>query len=336
MNSLATLLHPFESGLIPLPEAGARGIVFNAQPGMRRPDGFRAELFLVQGFRPSFLPLERSGHDIAPEAHGDGYDLAMVVAGRHRRQNELWVAQALSCTRPGGTILVAGGKTDGIASLKKRVGGLLALADSASKHHGVVFWLERPADAEQAVEALAAAPELAEGRFATAPGGFSAGKVDAGSRLLADSLPGDLAGKVADFCAGWGYLSVRLAGERQGVASVDLYEADFSSLQAARANMARLVPGVAAGFHWRDLAAEPVDGRYDAIVMNPPFHQGRAAEPDIGLAMLRAAHAALKSRGRLFVVANRGLPYEAELKRLFAEVAEIARDATFRVFSARR
>ena len=36
---------------------------------------------------------------------------------------------------------------------------------------------------------------------------FSHGRIDPGSRLLAEALPADLSGKVADFCAGWGYLS---------------------------------------------------------------------------------------------------------------------------------
>ena len=31
-------------------------------------------------------------------------------------------------------------------------------------------------------------------------------RIDAGSKLLADNLPADLRGNVADFCAGWGYL----------------------------------------------------------------------------------------------------------------------------------
>lgn len=335
MSTIQTLYHPFEADLLPMPAAGARGIVFNAQPGMRRPAAFLPELFLVQGFRPAFRPLEQSGHDIAREPRGEGYDLAFVVAGRHRRQNEAWIAQALERTRPGGTVLVAGGKTDGIASLKKRVGTHLPLAGSASKYHGVVFWIERPDDISAVVETLAPAAPLAGGRYRTASGGFSAEGVDAGSRLLADNLPGDIKGRVADFCAGWGYLSVRLA-ERPGVASVDLYEADHASLEAAKDNMARLAPDMAAGFHWIDLAAEPVAARYDAVVMNPPFHQGRAADPDIGLAMLRAAHGALKTGGRLFLVANRGLPYEAELKRSFRTSGEIVRDGAFKVLWAAR
>ena len=336
MTALQTLLHPFETGMLPPLAAGMRGLVFNAQPGMRRPEGFDAELFLVQGFRPLYLALERSGHAVAPEPQGDGYEIASVIAGRHRRQNELWIAQALARTSPGGVVLVAGDKTDGIASLRKRVGDLLPIAGSASKFHGAVFWLERPEDGqfiERAIAALTSSIALVDGRYFTAVGGFSSQRVDPGSRLLADSLPQDVGGAVADFCAGWGYLSARVAG-RPDVASLDLYEADFASLQAARKNLTGPRPFV--GFHWHDLAAEPVLARYDAIVMNPPFHQGRAAEPDLGTRMVAAAKPALRSGGRLFLVANRALPYERALADGFRTHGEIVRDAAFKVLWAVR
>jgi 16S rRNA (guanine1207-N2)-methyltransferase len=334
MTALQTLFHPFEAGLVPLPSSGTRGIVLNAQPGMRWPEGVGA--MLVQGFRPLFLPLQRSGHEVAPEPKGEGYDLAMVIAGRHRRQNEIWVAEALACTRPGGTILIGGGKTEGAASLRKRMGELLPLAGSASKYHGVAFWLERPEQdaALGAIDALTPQSRLVAGRFHTAPGGFSADGVEVGSRLLADNLPPDLSGHVADFCAGWGYLSVRMAEGLPGVTSIALYEADFASLEAAQRNLAAASPEMT--FHWHDLAAEPVAARYDAIVMNPPFHQGRAAEPDLGLRMIAAAKAALKPGGRLFLVANRELPYEKMLADGFRTHGEVVRDAGYKVLWAAR
>src|SRR5262249_39629940 len=93
---------------------------------------------------------------------------------------------------------------------------------------------------------------------------------------------------------------------------------------------------VAMQFFWRDLLAEPVETRYDAIVMNPPFHQGRAAEPEIGQKLIAVAAKALKSRGALFLVANKGLPYENAIASPFAEYGQIAGDGAFKVFAARR
>lgn len=334
-----TLFHPFEAGLVDMPGRDARALFLNAAPGFRRPEGFAAEIAAVQDFRPAFLALQRAGVAVEPEAQGGDYDLALVLAGRHRGQNELWVAEALERMRPDGLVVVAGGKTDGAASLARRLAGLGTVEARASKHHGVVFWLRRDGDADRTAAALRAAnPALAlEGGFRTLPGLFSHERADAGSRFLLESLPAGLKGAAAaDFGAGWGYLAAGLAQRAPHVTAIDLYEAGFTACEAAKANMAALAPQVAARVFWHDLLAEPVERRHDLIVMNPPFHQGRAAEPAIGEGMMRAASKALKPGGRLFLVANRPLPYESVLQQAFARHGETGRNERFKVLWAIR
>lgn len=331
-NALATLFHPFDTGDIRAPGKDARALFFGAQPGFRVPSDFGAQIVAVQGFRPAFLALKAQGLDVSPEPEGQDFDLALVLAGRHRGQNESWIAQAWSRLKPNGLIVVAGTKDDGIDSLRKRVGASLEIDGALSKYHGVVFWLRK--DRQATMPFAVETESVVGGRFVTAPGMFSSGKIDQGSKLLVDNLPENLKGDAADFCAGWGYLSVELLDRCPGVASVELYEADYASLEAAHRNLAQA--RVPAGFNWLDLAAEPVGRRFDVIVMNPPFHHSRAAEPDLGKKMIDAAAKALKPGGQLFVVANRGLPYEAEIKRVLREPRELARDSSFKVLWARR
>lgn len=331
-----TLFHPFDAGDLPLPGAGARAVLLGAEPDLRLPDGFQADLSLVQGFRPSFRALQASGRHVAPRADGTDYDMGLVLCGRHRGQNELRVAEAIDRVAAGGLIVVAGSKDEGIGSLRKRIAGLVELGGQSPKYHGLAFWFRRPQQATGIVSALrlANAASAVEGRFQTAPGMFSHDRVDTGSRLLAATLPADLSGAVADFCAGWGYLAAEVAGRFPLVEALDLYEADFESLEASRRNLADARLNVR--FFWQDLQAEPVADRYDAIVMNPPFHRGRAAEPGIGQQLIRVAAKALKKSGRLVLVANRPLPYEETLQAEFAEWRELARDAGFKVLAARR
>ncbi|AEH84512.1 class I SAM-dependent methyltransferase [Mesorhizobium opportunistum] len=334
-EALKTLFHPFEVEALPLPRKDERMLFLGAEPGLRLPQGFEAALHVVQGFRPHFRALQAAKFTVTPQPEGDGFDAALVLAGRHRGQNELRIAEALERVVPGGLIVVAGGKDDGIASLRKRIDELVPLDGHMPKYHGVAFWLRRPADPAAAQELRAANPVLlVEGRFHTAPGMFSFDRIDAGSKLLVDNLPGDLRGNIADFCAGWGYVAAEVASRSPGITALDLYEADFAALEAAKRNLgaAALVPG----FFWLDLLAEPVERRYDAVVMNPPFHRARAAEPEIGAGMIHAAGKALKPGGRLFMVANRQLPYEPVLKAAFSSHAELARDGMFKVLSARR
>jgi len=334
-RSLATLFHPFESGTLVVPEAG-RVLFLGAEPGFRLPEGFGADLQLVQGFRPHCRALEAAGHKVTPELEGTGFDGALVLAGRHRGQNEGWIAQAMERVVPGGLIIVAGSTDDGIASLRKRIGKLVELGGHLPKYHGVVLWFQRPADASEAVRTLQPLPGSVDGRFATSPGMFSHDRVDAGSRLLADCLPEKAKGAAADFGAGWGYLAAQLAERTKGLTSIDLYEADHASLEAARQTLATLAPPPAFGFFWHDLAGETVERKYDLIVMNPPFHQGRAADPGIGQAMIKTASAALKPGGHLLLVSNRGLPYDEALKTGFKEVEELRNEGGFRVLAVRR
>ncbi len=334
-DSFKTLFHPFETGLLPIPRKDVRVLFLGATPGFRLPEGFTGEIHLAQGFRPHYCAHEAAGFTVAPRPEGEDYDAALVLAGRHRGQNELRVAEALRRVVPGGLVVVAGSKDDGIASLRKRLGQLVEIEGSEPKYHGIAFWLDNPEDAA-AAEALAAAnpPMLVEGRFRTAPGMFSFDRVDAGSKLLAAHLPADLRGRVADFCAGWGFLSAEAAARFPAISTLDLYEAEFDALEAARENVRP--NGLQPGFFWLDLLREDVGRRYDAILMNPPFHQGRAAEPEIGAGMIRAAAKALKPGGRLVMVANRQLPYEPVLAAAFARHEMIARDGAFKVLSARR
>lgn len=334
---LKTLFHPFEAEAVPLPGKGDRALFLGAEPGFRSPEGFEASLHLVQGFRPHFRALQASGLIVTAQAEGGGFDMALVLAGRHRGLNELRLAEALERVAPGGLIVIAGGKDDGIASLRKRVGELVPLEGHLPKYHGIAFWFRRPADPAATQNLRAANPALlVEGRFRTAPGMFSFDRIDTGSRLLVENLPNDLRGSVADFCAGWGYVAAEIAARAPGISALDLYEADFASLEAAKLNLAAVGQSITREFFWTDLLKEPVEKRYDAIAMNPPFHRSRAAEPEIGAGMIRAAAKALKPGGRLFMVANRQLPYEPVLSAAFSSHAELARDGMFKVLVARR
>jgi 16S rRNA (guanine1207-N2)-methyltransferase len=336
-DNFKTLFHPFETGDLPVPPKGKRVLFVGAESGLRLPEGFAADLTLVQPFRPSFRVLEAMGFEISPQAEGAEYDAAFILCGRHRRRNEAWIADALARVKAGGLILLAGSRVNGIDSLRRKVAAMLPLAGSLAKYHGTAFWFPRPDNAAGVATMLTLA-ELppVDGRFRTAPGMFSPDHVDPGSRLLAANLPRDVSGEVADFGAGWGYLAAELLSRPDAVSRIDLYEADFEALDAARENLAAIRNGVQIGFFWSDLLSEPVERRYDFIVMNPPFHTGRAAEPAIGQGMVLAAARALKPGGRLHLVANRQLPYEQVLAKEFRQAGETVRDAHYKVLWAVR
>jgi 16S rRNA (guanine1207-N2)-methyltransferase len=335
-GAVKILFLPFETGAVPFPATGENWAFLNATaPEAPLPEALKSALACEQGTRPEFLRLEKAGFVVKPELeaearHSQG---CLVIAGKHRGENQQMIARAARLVAPGHPVIVAGDKNLGIASLRKWVADHTGISGSLAKHHATVFWFEAPAG-----DIFTAAPRdagLLDGRFETAPGMFSPGKVDPGSVLLAGHFDKRITGAVADFGCGWGYLSAQVFA-RGHPESLALYEAHYPSLQAARRNLASVCGDVPVTAHWYDIVLEPVARRFDWIVMNPPFHSGRSAEPDIGKAFIAAASRALKPGGRLLMVANRKLPYEQALIQGFRRVLPLEDSGGFKVFEAVR
>jgi 16S rRNA (guanine1207-N2)-methyltransferase len=335
-DAVKTLFHPFVAGMIEAPVQGERVLFLGAESGFTLPDGFEAEIAAFQGLRPLFRQLQAAGVNVAAEITGEDYDAALILCGKHRGQNENRVVEALERVKPAGRIVIAGSKEDGIASMRKALSKLGIETESTPKYHGIALWFNRPEDVTSATSKLRHDVVTVENRFTAMPGMFSHDRVDAGSELLASRLPTDFDGNAADFGAGWGYLSIMLAEKAPRTARIDLFEADWQALEFAKTNLLENCPRLTTRFFWQDLALEPPKEKYDLIIMNPPFHEGHAAEPSLGQAMIKTAAGALRSGGKLLLVANRGLPYETILSAEFRTSGEVCRNARFKVLSAQK
>ena len=324
-----TLLLPFERGMIPPPSGDKKWLVLNAGPLPSNAEEFKAGLMCEQGFRPDFLALEQAGYDCVPQVDvSANFAGAMVLAGRVRQVNEANIARAWNAVESGGIVLVAGDKTSGIQSLRKWAGKHAIVHESLSKHHAVVFWLKREG-ADSAVPDLA---RVVDG-YQLAAGMFSADGPDPASRLLVEQFGPHIRGCVADFGAGWGYLSAEMLKRTNDVGSLALYEADHGSLEAAKQNLAAC-DTVSLSFYWSDVPTEFSSAEFNWVIMNPPFHTGRAADPNLGKRFIEKAANALMPGGRLLMVANRQLPYEETLNRLFRRVELKAEQSGFKVIEA--
>ncbi len=329
-GAIKTLFLPFATGDVETGGEAARWLFLNASLPPQDSEIATSQITAVQGMRPDFKALQTAGFTVTPQIPEGKFYGALILVSRHRGFTRALLNHALGYVTPGGMIVFAGSKNDGIASFAKEVGAQFELLGTVSKHHAKAYWFQDIGNARFDETT----PALIDGRFEAAPGMFSSDHVDPGSAFLMEQLPRDMKGRIADFCAGWGYLSAEVAAACSAVKSIALYEADHASLEAAKANMARLAPDMAATFNWQDLIAEKASGDYDTIIMNPPFHLGRAADPAIGNAIIRNAHNALHKGGKLYLVANRNLPYEATLTAGFYKSGELARNAYYKVLWA--
>ena len=319
----ARLEMALNGGLFPVPAEG-RVAVVRPRAGDDLAGLPKDRVEVVTGFRPDFDWFAGRGYRVVAAAEGE-YAAAVVCVPRSRAQARALIGQAAGMVAPGGPVAVDGQKTDGVDAVLKEVRGRVALSEALSKAHGMIAVF--PAG-PGLVDWADVVPAELEG-FRTVAGVFSADGVDRGSALLAAALPSEMKGKVADFGAGWGYLA-RAVLSRAGVKECHLVEAEADALNCARVN----VTDARAEFHWADATTFRLPKLMEHVVMNPPFHQGRDADPALGLAFIAAAARGLAPDGTLWLVANRHLPYDRALGSLFREVQEIGGDAAFRVTRA--
>ncbi|MEI4232790.1 class I SAM-dependent methyltransferase [Roseovarius sp. D22-M7] len=310
------------TGTVHLPEEG-RVAVLAPKIGSDLSPLDADRVHILTPFKPNFEHFRARGYHcaVAPEGR---YGAAIVHVPRAKPLARALIAQATRVSD--GVVIVDGEKTDGVESLLKECRRREAAEAPLSKAHGKIFTLVPGSDFSDWI------PQDAEieGGFITKAGVFSADGIDPGSRWLADCLPAALGAHVIDLGAGWGYLGARIV-ERGDVTRLDLVEAHHDALDCARHN----VHDPRAAFHWADVTSWQPETRADAVVMNPPFHTGRTADPDLGRAFIATAARALKPSGTLWMVANRHLLYEATLTQRFKHVDEIAGDTRFKILRAR-
>ncbi len=333
LDTLCHAIGPDDFGL-----AAGRGLFLFARPH----DGL-ADWHDLAGWQPWRQHADAWENDGRPRVeHPEGkWPLVLALPGKSRDETLATFATAHDLLEPGGMLVAAMANDCGAARFERELASAAGLVESIQKNKCRAFLARR--DREWDHEKLAVWRELAKPTaipgtpFSTIPGIFSAGRVDAGSALLAAHLPPSLHGRIADLGAGWGFLSHAILAKCPRVSALDLFEADARALAMARNHLQDKGAPCSLGFHWHDVTTGiPGPGGYDAVVMNPPFHEGKRTDVSLGDAFLATAAQALRPGGTLAMVANRQLPYEAVLAKLGMPPLVVMQDATFKILTARR
>ena len=322
---------------LPAPGPGAPVLFLRAQAHAAWPPASHPGWCLVQPSKPLFDALRRRGWSAQPACPvATRFARSVVLAPRQRAWARALLAQAVQATDLGGIVLAAAHNDEGARSLQADLAALCGAPQVLVKHHARACWT-RPLDASSIDRAILGQwlaldePVVNEAGWTSRPGLFAWDRIDPGSALLADLLPADLHGDVADLGAGWGYLACRALERCPGIRHLDLYEAEWRAQEPARRNLARAAATVEV--HWHDVLSG-LPRRYDAIVCNPPFHRQRQGEPELGQGFIRVAAASLQAHGTLWIVANRHLPYESTLDAHFEQVTLLCEAQGYKAFMA--
>ncbi|QAU23416.1 class I SAM-dependent methyltransferase [Dyella sp. M7H15-1] len=338
---LDALFLPFTDSPLRLPADG-NVLFLRARDGYRLREVARPGWLCEQSFKPFADALTHSGFTVGEAALDARFKVVMVLPPRQREEARALFARAAWHADGGGVVLVCVPNAEGAKSAQSDLEALLGTVNHLSKHKCRVFWgqsqlASRDASLLETWRALDQPKTNAAG-YLSRPGLFAWDRVDAASELLAMHLPDDLQGQVADFGAGYGYLAAQIIARCPHITALDLYEAEARALEPARLNAERAIREsgreLAFAVHWHDVTVG-IGRRYDVIVSNPPFHQGRTDLPELGRAFIARAANALVPQGRLWLVANRHLPYESTLAAHFEQVRNVVMQKGFKVIEAR-
>jgi 16S rRNA (guanine1207-N2)-methyltransferase len=251
--------------------------------------------------------------------------------------------------REGGRCVLAGGTTEGIKPAVRLLEALFGQVHTLAVGGGHrVVEARRGAvvtiDAVQSLIAPYHAPDafredtyVVAGRATrvfTRPGVFSWDHLDEASALLADVMTVPVEGAVLDLGCGAGVLAAAVAARAPNV-HITLVDADCEAVRCAERTM------IASGHgHWRAVASDVTSAvaneQFDLVVSNPPFHTGKSTDLALPRRFIAESYAVLRPGGRLQLVANRTLPYEAELERVFGNRRTVHDGARFKVLEAVR
>ena len=189
------------------------------------------------------------------------------------------------------------------------------------------YYTEIPSSAhdERRVALRALGNELT---FITDAGVFSRDGLDRGTEVLLDALPA-LSGRVLDLGCGWGAVGVAL-GKRWPGLEIVMTDINSRAVGLARRNLTE--NGVKATVVQGDGFAA-VEGKFDAIVTNPPIRAGKA----VIYGLFAQARDHLKPDGALYVVIRKqqGAPSALKyLKEIYARAETVGRGSGFHVLRA--
>ncbi|MBX3065055.1 MAG: methyltransferase [Anaerolineae bacterium] len=259
-------------------------------------------------------------------------DVVLLIAPKGRDYARALLWSAYQSLRAGGKLYLAGANDGGVKSLfadaemlfgrcvtlttkqRHRIG--VAVRKEASKDYPAAWG----ADPTQMISTEIKTPRGTV-QIASMPGVFSWEHLDEGTRLLLESVQVAAGSTVLDVACGTGIIGVTLAQVADRVLMTDdNLLAVRCAEESVRLNGLSHVQVQAADVY------EGVDGKFDLICSNPPFHQHFEVSTNVAQRIIREAGGLLNPGGRLCIVANAFLAYERVMAECFSSMQIIARN----------
>lgn len=267
--------------------------------------------------------------DFTPNA-----DLIVYYWTKNKQESQLQLMQLLSKCEPEQEVLIIGENRSGVRSAEKILSsfGEIGKIDSARRCGLYHFCLKKVPhfDLAQAWRSYRHT-QLGDLTIFSLPGVFSAAELDVGTALLLSTLNHPIKGRVLDLGCGVGVIGSYIKRHNP---NVDLTMTDIHALAIASAQRT-LAENQLEGKVLASDVFSKIEGKFDLIVSNPPFHDGVDTAYRAVSELIQQAKWHLNTGGELRIVANAFLPYADLLDQYFASHQVLAKTNKFKVYSVR-
>ena len=284
--------------------------------------------------------LKSSGADaefgLIPALASKPQDVVLILP-RERARLDMMLHALASSMAPESVLWLAGENRSGIKSSTKRLSPYFqSVSRVDNARHCTLLKACNPSPPDQfelerykKIWPLAFAGK--EFIIISLPGTFAHGKLDKGTSLLLDALDQlKPSGSILDFACGSSVIGLYLLGTNPA-AKLTLLDVSALALESTRRSLA------ANDMEATVLASDGLsnlDGSFDWIISNPPFHRGIRNDLDIARKFFANSGDFLTETGKILLVCNHHLPYPAWLKEYFARVEVVRHNREFKVIQA--
>ncbi|HEY4511783.1 MAG TPA: class I SAM-dependent methyltransferase [Candidatus Paceibacterota bacterium] len=283
------------------------------------------------------------------------HDTTIVYLPKSKPLIEYVLTLASLNTAHGGKVVVVGENDGGIRSAKKDIERLIGpITANDAARHCVWFEAEKKTEISKQPEEFISRYEAMIGEVSftvcNLPGVFSLGKLDAGTKLLLESLTLqdtqdtsisdkiphiDLHTKITllDIACGSGVIGMYLK-KISPESVIHLSDVNALSLESARLTMeankvsnVRIIPS--------DVFSD-IDEKYDLIISNPPFHQGIKTSSEASERLIKEAPHHLATAGKLRLVFNTFLGYDKLMNTFVGKIRIVTENTSYKVCEAEK
>ena len=260
-------------------------------------------------------------------------DLILFYWTKNKQECHFQSMQILAKSPEGQEILIVGENRNGVRSAENILAdfGDIHKIDSARRCSLYHFQLKNPPHFElSSFWKSYQSPQLADVTVYALPGVFSAAELDGGTALLLSTLK-NVSGDVLDIGCGAGVIGsyIQKNYPKTKLVMTDIHAMALESAQRTlRENQLQ-------GTVLASDVFSHVEGKFDLIISNPPFHDGIDTAYTAVKELIEQAKWHLKTGGELRIVANAFLPYADWLDQHFGGHEVLAKNNKFKVYSVR-